>query len=404
MNRQAMQAALGRAAPLSQCLRATKQSTAYFSTTTPRPENRPNGRERSEAAALKIAQLGYKNRQQPSSERDGSEKKSPPGPFGNEKPQQQQQQRPIIRRIQAAASPAGRAVGVDARSLRATPIKPAGAGPGGAGIAAPKVLNLRSIRGTLGPGPPRLAGARGGAGPAKLGFGLGAGRLGGGIFGGAGGAARGGAARRGRPRKPRPGAQGEQDGQRQKDLEGNWKKLTPEEQEIVDRLEKGEEVRFDPKLTLAELSGYGAAVATDAALGQVETAIRAMRVMTGGMAFNAHSGVTADITAVMKRYEKKQPIFLHSTGEKEWIERAKPKHQLVGPSAETKKAIIDSTILGKYEATGFAAIGNVKATMANYHGRTFTYRASDSEKFMNKVLSLMPAQAAGQPAAQAKRA
>ncbi|KAK4248483.1 hypothetical protein C7999DRAFT_40356 [Corynascus novoguineensis] len=176
-----------------------------------------------------------------------------------------------------------------------------------------------------------------------------------------------------------------------------WK---PEEQVVLDRLDKGEVVPFDPKLTLDTLTGYGAAVATDAPIGQVETALRTMRLMTGGMAFNSDSGVTTDLKEVEKRYFYKQPIFVHSKGEKEWIESAFPKVHLVGPNEKTKKAIIEPAVLGKYEAPKFADVSDVKGTMANYHSRTFTYMSADSQKFMDKVLSLLPAQQGGKPAAQ----
>ncbi|KAL2200048.1 hypothetical protein P885DRAFT_66918 [Corynascus similis CBS 632.67] len=176
-----------------------------------------------------------------------------------------------------------------------------------------------------------------------------------------------------------------------------WK---PEEQAVLDRLDKGEVVPFDPKLTLDTLTGYGAAVATDVPIGQVETALRTMRLMTGGMAFNSDSGVTTDLKEVEKRYFYKQPIFVHSKGEKEWIESAFPKVHLVGPNENTKKAIVEPAVLGKYEAPKFADVSDVKGTMANYHSRTFTYMSADSQKFMDKVLSLLPAQQGGKPAAQ----
>ncbi|KAK4132303.1 hypothetical protein BT67DRAFT_443881 [Trichocladium antarcticum] len=166
--------------------------------------------------------------------------------------------------------------------------------------------------------------------------------------------------------------------------------FTPEEQALVDRLEKGVVVPFDPKMTHESLSGYGAAIATDVPLGQVETAIRTMRLMTGGIGFNAESDATADVTAIMKRYDEKKPIFVHSAEEKAWIERAKPKYQVSEPSAEIKKAIVDTAILGKYETTTYAQLADTSATMANYHGRTYTYKASDSQRFMDKVESLLP--------------
>jgi hypothetical protein len=172
---------------------------------------------------------------------------------------------------------------------------------------------------------------------------------------------------------------------------------------VIDRLDKGEVVKFDPKLTLDSLTGYGAAVASDVPIGQVETALRTMRLMTGGMAFNSDSGVTADITAIMKRYQAKKPIFVHSKEEKAWIESAQPRLRLVGPDEGTKKAIVDTAIRGEYKAGGFAEMGDVKGIMAQYHTRTFTYMSADSQKFMDKVLSLLPAQQGGSAGAQAKR-
>ncbi|KAK3905264.1 hypothetical protein C8A05DRAFT_12905 [Staphylotrichum tortipilum] len=176
-----------------------------------------------------------------------------------------------------------------------------------------------------------------------------------------------------------------------------------EEQAVIDRLEKGEVVPFEPSVTVDSLAGYGAAMATDASLGQVESAMRLMRLMTGGMAFNAESGVTADLKVVQKRYMAKMPIFVHSKEEKAWIESANPRLRIAEPNDATKKAIIGSAILGHYETHGFADIKNVKGTMANYHSRTFTYMGSDAQKFADKVLSLLPAQGTKKPAAAPAR-
>ncbi|KAL2183790.1 hypothetical protein L209DRAFT_662118, partial [Thermothelomyces heterothallicus CBS 203.75] len=174
----------------------------------------------------------------------------------------------------------------------------------------------------------------------------------------------------------------------------------PEEQAVLDRLDKGEVVPHTPKLTRETLTGYGAAVATDAPIGPAETVLRNMRLMTGGMAFNSDSGVTTDLKEVMKRYFYKKPIFVHSKGEREWIESAYPKLRLVGPNEKIKKAILEPAVLGKYEQPKFADITDVKGTVANYHSRTSTYMDADSQKFIDKVLSLLPPQQGGKPAAQ----
>lgn len=204
---------------------------------------------------------------------------------------------------------------------------------------------------------------------------------------------------RGRGRGARRGQQAERQVKRGGKLE--W---SEEERAVINRLEQGEVVPFEPKVTLDSLTGYGAAVATDAPIGQVESALRTMRLMTGGMAFNADSGVTADLRTVIRRYREKKPIFVHSKEEKAWIESAHPKLLVAGPDAGTKKAIIDAAILGKYDETKFAATRDARATVLNYHARSFTYRASDSQKFMDKVLSLLPAQGGGgKPAVQARK-
>ncbi len=284
--------------------------------------------------------------------------------------------------------------GVDARSLRSA-LRDGGDAP-----AAGRVLNVRSLRGGirgafrggLRDGAPfgRPGGMAGGSGS------FGAGRFGGrsgGRFGRGRMGARGGAARGEKRIKPKESPKERTQGKMV------W---SEDEQAVIDRLEKGEVVPFEPSVTLDTLAGYGPALATDASVGQVETAMRVMRLMTGGMAFNAESGVTTDLKVVQNRYLHKMPIFVHSKAEREWIESANPRLRIAPPDAATKKAIFDAAILGHYEAQGFAEAKDVKATMANYHSRTFTYMGSDAQKFADKVLSLLPAESAKKPAASAR--
>lgn len=430
------------------------RAAAPFSTTTARPEEASNGnntptsnnnnsdarprrnsttgRERSSAAAAKLSQLGNGNNTSSDSTSSSSSSK-PESPRSFNSP-----------RFPRAGSNGG----VDARALR-SPSTSSPTDPSASPTGAPRILNVRSLRGSFRGGRGGLGrfsrrsaegGGEGGEnggrprtpGFARKGFGVafGAGKDGqgqgqgqgefAGVVGrfgrrfGPGARQSGGFATRGRDggargrRAGRGGRTGERRKREAKD-EGAGKdekmKFSPEEKAVIDRLDRGEVVRFDPKVTRESLSGYGAAIATDAALGQVESAIRTMRLMSGGMAFNADSGVTSDMRAVMKRYEAKQPIFVNSKGEKEWIERAQPKLQLSEPTADIKKAIVDASIRGKYETRSFAELGDVKSIVGNYHQRTFTYKSSDSQKFMDKVLSLLPAQGRSgkAPAAQAKK-
>jgi len=63
------------------------------------------------------------------------------------------------------------------------------------------------------------------------------------------------------------------------------------------------------------------------------------------------------------------------------------------PSVVTTDAIIDLTIRGKYEdTTSFVDLSDIKATVANYHSQTFSYRPSDSKAFIDKLEALLPAE------------
>ncbi|KAK4105383.1 hypothetical protein N658DRAFT_491843 [Parathielavia hyrcaniae] len=401
MNRHGLRAALGRGKPSTtaralQLPISTTTPTSFFSTATSRPadddsHSNSNGsagpRSQSAAAVARLSQLNTQrqNTTGPQDRRQDGSGFSRPAQFGG--------------------SRGGSRGGIDARSFRASPATTADAG---SSPSAPKILNIRSLRGGL---RSRTPFGRGG---------LTGGGLGGRDAGGEAGGFRpmfSSRGRRGGFRGGRSSSGSRMSGHRSHQIKtardsnkgdkqssaGKKLEWTREEQAVLDRLDKGEVVPFDPKMTADSLSGYGAAIATDAPIGPVETVMRNMRLMTGGMAFNAESGVTADLNEIMNRYRRKKPIFVHSKEEKAWIENSNPKLHLVGPDAGIKKAIVESAVLGKYEVGGFAELSDVKGTVTKYHTRTFTYKASDSQKFMDKVLSLLPAQGANKAAAQAKR-
>ncbi|KAK4227482.1 hypothetical protein QBC38DRAFT_477534 [Podospora fimiseda] len=261
-------------------------------------------------------------------------------------------------------------------------VRPPVAGPFGAprGLSAPRVLSVRSLRGSMRGG---LRGGPAGFGGPRLGMlgrrsplGRGGGRGGRGM--GRGG--RGGGDRPAKKRKP-VFAEG-----------GGKLTWSTEEQAVLDRIEQGEVVPFLPKLTPENLTGYGPAVATDVPLGKVETVLRTMRMISGGQAFNSDSAVTVDAKAMRRRYHhEKKPVFFNSTAEKEWAERAEPNWKVRKPSEQTKKAILDLAVLGLYpEAKPMADLKDITNVVANYHGRTWSYRTEDSKKFMDKVLETLP--------------
>ncbi|KAK3393789.1 hypothetical protein B0H63DRAFT_459220 [Podospora didyma] len=387
MNRQAVQTAFGRVGSretATHCLLASSSSSSSssssalscgksiswqtytsFSTTTsnlddaPRPPpHSSNSRQRSEAAASRLGEL----------------------------------------RRPSAPMRGGTAPPPSQRFVRAMPsVLPNADGP--------KVFNLRSLRGTLrgrgggvdGAGPPRrfpLAGAAAGgedsfrsARPEGAGF----------TPRGRGRTPGRGAARGGRGRGRGGARRGRKDGGANNFKDDQSKmRISPAEQELINRVEQGEVTSYTPSVTSATLLGYGPAVSTDASIGKVETALRTMRIMGGGRAFNADDGVTADAKEAMRRYRhEKKPLFLNSLAEKAWIESVKPHDlRIKAPEEATKRAIVDMAVLGKYEAPVFADVTDTMGTLASYHGRDSSYKNSDISEFTAKVRALLPKQKA----------
>ncbi|KAK0746208.1 hypothetical protein B0T18DRAFT_446779 [Schizothecium vesticola] len=176
------------------------------------------------------------------------------------------------------------------------------------------------------------------------------------------------------------------------------------EKAVMDRSEQGIVRDYVPTVQMKDLSGYGAPVATDTTLGQVETALRTMRIMGGGNAFNSDAGVTVDARAVRRRYLKeKKPVFFNTLEEKDWAERASPGLKVTMPEVATRKAIVDLTIRGQYEAPAYVEVTDAMGTITNYHNSTFSYTGAHSRAFIEKVQSLLPVDTTARPADEQKK-
>ncbi|KAM7192278.1 hypothetical protein V8F33_008416 [Rhypophila sp. PSN 637] len=374
MNRHTMQTAFGRVlrtAPTN-LTKAQCPSTARTLSTTRSnridESEKPSGREKSAQAAAKLGQLVR-----------------PP---------------PNFRRLNlgdssdASATSAPRTGGsgpVDVRALGANTTPAPGA----------KILNLRSLRAPGTTGRFAGAGARGGgaaaSGGGPVGLGRFANREGGGAapsrFGGSrpgGGGARGGrrpgGSRSGkRVFKPKP--KEKKDRLNDKPVDREW---SAAEMEVLDRLDQGEYVRYNPQADLESLAGYGPAIATDNTLGKVESALQAMRIMGGGRAFDNDPASTVATRAFSKRYlHEKNPIFVNTVGEKEWLEESMHT-KLKGPVETVKEAVIETVIKGKYTAPEFKDLSDVTGLVANYQNREASYRTSHCQEFAEKLVSILP--------------
>ncbi|KAK4451562.1 hypothetical protein QBC34DRAFT_400103 [Podospora aff. communis PSN243] len=167
--------------------------------------------------------------------------------------------------------------------------------------------------------------------------------------------------------------------------------LTPEEQKVMNDVEQGVVTDYAPKLTAKEILGYGPAVASDTAMAKIESAMEAMRMLGGARAFNSDAGVTGDTRETVKRYfHEKKPVFFNTPEEKAWMESSRPGWKIHGPQDATKKAILDSVVLGKYEKPGFAEARDTIPMIVNYHSSSTSYKTSDSAKFIKKLQELLP--------------
>ncbi|KAK4197866.1 hypothetical protein QBC40DRAFT_284748 [Triangularia verruculosa] len=369
---QILKAALGRGAAAPPTASTTAHSAARsFTTSAPQlaEDNKPS---RSQTAATRLTQLSSGARRPIDVRALGANTGPSANPFGKS--------------AAASSSSSGAPAGGKILSIKSLRL-PARYAPGGAGA------------GTVGPRP-------------KTGFrATQPGSAAGGAFrrgGSAGGFSRGGrtpaaGARQAGARPARLGGKvrdKKDRKERSKEAEEGKLALSEAEKQVVDRYEKGEVVPYLPTLTEKELSGYGGGLATSAQWGKVQSVIQTMRLMGGGQAFNSDSGVTMDITAVRKRvFKEKKPIFFNSAGEREWLRKGEKFVSGKVPE-KARKVVVDLAVLGKYRETGFKELGDVKGMIENYTGRTWSYRQEDQRRLMEKVISLLPAEAAKGKAAR----
>ncbi|TLS24671.1 hypothetical protein PpBr36_09002 [Pyricularia pennisetigena] len=186
-------------------------------------------------------------------------------------------------------------------------------------------------------------------------------------------------------------------------------KLTPEEAEICkkldaryDRLNAGTAGIYTPSTSVESLKGWRPAVPTSTgSAGMVEGAIRAMRVLGGGQAFNTESGPNHP-RDTEHRYHSEKPIFFSDPKERDYLIQETHLRSIRGPGEETKEAIMSAVVRGEYEGPKFADMTQVMPTLAMFHRQNSTYKASDAQRFADKVASLLPGAPRPAPGKQPK--
>ncbi len=100
-----------------------------------------------------------------------------------------------------------------------------------------------------------------------------------------------------------------------------------EEQILVNNMEQGVVTPYNPVVTHETLAGYGPAIATNSSVSQVERALRSMRILAGGRAFNSDIVYDDSRRTLRKYYQEKEPLFFDSMRQKDWLETQRQRCQ-----------------------------------------------------------------------------
>ncbi|KAK8064911.1 hypothetical protein PG994_007549 [Apiospora phragmitis] len=269
-----------------------------------------------------------------------------------------------------------------------------GGGPGG-----------NVIRGGL-PGGFRGRGGvmRGAFGPGRGGFAARGGGGAGGAGGGRGGAMAGGRGRGGRRRgddsDDRPNRRRDRPDRAEEDAYRRFAASGSEDPAYdawVEPLEQGTVQTYNPSFDLIkDLAGYAPAIHA--------TALTQTRILGGGRAYSSD-----DIPGpedAKKQYTEGHGVFFPSEEAKKLISR-RAEMEFQDPPEETKSAILDAALLGKYEGPKFAQPGDHLGSVRSYVKRDGTWNADAERRIEAKIKSLLPAQqaaAAARPAPEGKGA
>ncbi|KAI1636495.1 hypothetical protein F4809DRAFT_382386 [Biscogniauxia mediterranea] len=214
-----------------------------------------------------------------------------------------------------------------------------------------------------------------------------------------GGGGRGGGRRRG----ARRGQDGDRKDEKEEGQQDDWE--DPKVQEWREDREMGAPLVFNPSMTLDTLAGYGPAMATSGTPQAVgETAMRQARILGGGMPYDEHMMLEAD--EVRQRYRDGEGVFFPSQRAKDLTLAHHRKHHRAfeTPPPETRDAVLEAAVLGRYDGPAFAPAGDTLATVRNYVRRDGTWNADASRRIEAKIQSLLAQNTASAPAGRSAKA
>ncbi|KAI0810146.1 hypothetical protein GGR55DRAFT_126859 [Xylaria sp. FL0064] len=199
---------------------------------------------------------------------------------------------------------------------------------------------------------------------------------------------------RGRGRGRRGGRGGR--GRRQRDKgesddnsgpqEDTW---APEVLAMREAREIGSAQQFDPSISIGDLAGWGPAVATAGSrVAKDDTVIRQARILGSGQPYHPHN--TFPLDEMWKRYTKGNGVFFPNEEMKKFSADAMGLEAFPPVPKETKDAVLQSALLGKYEGPQYADLGDTLGAVRNYVKRDASWNSDAERRIEEKVRSLLP--------------
>ncbi|KAI1328991.1 hypothetical protein F5Y16DRAFT_139215 [Xylariaceae sp. FL0255] len=199
---------------------------------------------------------------------------------------------------------------------------------------------------------------------------------------------RGGRGRR-RRRNREDGEDGE-DGKQSAEVEANPGEVPEPKhvQEVFEREAIGVTSVYNPDLTYTTLSGYGpSAPVVGSSFSHSETALRQARYLGGAVPYDPMYVVRpSDYKA---RLANNEAVFFGSPEVKKWVEDA-IEVEFPPAAKETKDAVLDAAMLGRYEGPSFAETNDTLGTVRNYVRKDGTWNADASRRIEEKIRSMLP--------------
>jgi len=182
--------------------------------------------------------------------------------------------------------------------------------------------------------------------------------------------------------------------------------VTDEEAAYVARLEEGVAGVYDPSFTLESLHGYAPAVATsNSPFGYAATAVTQARMLSGGQPYEHENHVLPE-EALARSKQGAQGVLFPSKESRAWTQEFTTAEGVQYKSAndETKQAVLEAALQGKYDAPQAVKLGDTLSLVQNYARKDTRVYGQPGRTIHDKIKSLLPQEAVAGMAKAATKA